>query len=254
MNKDTDLTIVILSYNSQFWLKKTLETLKENYLDKTIFKVEVIVVDNASQDESVKMVRKSFKFAQLIESDENLGFAAGNNLALKKIKSKYVMLLNSDMEATAETKLDLLIDYMNQHPTVAVITPAVRLVNGSLDPACHRGEPTPWASLTYFAKLESLFPNVKLFSGYHQWYKNLSHIHPIDACSGAAMIVRTSAMKDVGLLDEQFFMYAEDLDWCKRFREAGGEIIFYPGVSIIHHKYKSGINSSSAALSKMTSH
>jgi len=106
--------------------------------------------------------------------------------------------------------------------------------------------------LTYFAKLEKLFPKIKLFAHYHQTYKDLNTIHQIDACSGAAMMVRNSAIKKVGLLDEMFFMYAEDLDWCKRFRDVGYQVIFYPKVKIIHHKYKSGIKSSNRKTSLMT--
>jgi GT2 family glycosyltransferase len=217
-------------------------------------KVEVIVVDNASSDNSVAMLKKDFKWVKVIESPQNRGFAAGNNLGLVKISSKYSMLLNSDTQFTANTFLEKMIQYMDQHPEVAVITPRLLLADGTLDPASHRGEPTLWASFTYFAKLEKLFPQSPIFGQYHQLYKNLQTVHPIDACSGAAMIVRTSAMKEVGLLDEQFFMYAEDLDWCKRFREAGYQIIYFPESVIIHHKYKSGRKSSDVQLSRKTNH
>jgi hypothetical protein len=145
-----------------------------------------------------------------------------------------------------------LIDYLNHHPKAAVITPQLILTDGTIDPACHRGEPTLWASTTYFAGLEKRFPYLKLFAQYHQWYKDLSQVHTIDACSGAAMMVRMAAVEKVGLLDERFFMYAEDLDWCKRFREAGYQIIYYPSVTVIHHKNKSGRQSDSAETAQKT--
>jgi GT2 family glycosyltransferase len=210
------------------------------------------VVDNASTDGSIELVEDRFKWVKLTKLDKNLGFAVANNLALKKIKSRYAMLLNSDVELNIHSNFDLLIDYLDANPQVGVITPKLILTAGQIDPACHRGEPTPWASLTYFAGLEKMFPKIKLFSQYHQYYQDLNSIHAIDACSGAAMIVRAELMKKVGLLDERFFMYAEDLDWCRRFRQNGGSVIYYPIVSLIHHKKKSGLQSQAKDTSRQT--
>ena len=253
MKNKKDLSIIILNYNGQFWLKKLLPTLKKNYLKETRYKAEVVVVDNDSSDNSVELIKKDFKWVKLMESGRNGGFAFGNNVAIKGNSARYVMLLNSDTEfLKRESNLDELIEYMDQHKDTAIISPRVELSDGSIDPASHRGEPTLWASFTYFAKLEKLFPESKLFAQYHQGYKDLKQIHEIDACSGAAMIVRNTAIKKVGMLDEQFFMYAEDLDWCKRFRDAGYKIVFYPEVKIIHHKYKSGIKSSNKKTASVT--
>jgi GT2 family glycosyltransferase len=248
-----DLEIIILSFNTQFWLKKTLQTVQEFYLDKTKYTVLITVVDNNSTDGSADMVKEQFKWVNLIQSPSNDGFAAGNNLALKKTTARYAMLLNSDMEFTEKSDLDTLIEYLDNKKEVAVISPAVMLPTGKLDPASHRGEPTLWASFTYFLGLEKLFPTSTLFGQYHQWYKPLNTIHTIDACSGAAMIVRASLLQKVGLLDEQFFMYAEDLDWCKRFRDAGHLVVFHPEVVVIHHKYKSGLGSNSKKIARKTS-
>jgi GT2 family glycosyltransferase len=245
-----DLTLIILNYNGQFWLEKTLTSLKKYYLDKTKLNVEIVVVDNASTDESVEMIEKQFKWVELIKLDQNIGFAAGNNRALAKIKSDYVMLLNNDVELTEQSNFDLLVEFMKLKSEVGMITPKLMLDNGKLDLASHRGEPTPWASFTYFSRLEKIFPSVKFLSGYHQLYKNLDRIHTIDACSGAAMMVDSKKMRQVGLFDEQFFMYAEDLDWCKRFREAGFKIVYFPLIELIHHKYKSGIKSPSRGTAK----
>lgn len=252
MAKNPDLTLVLVGYNSQFWLKKTLTSLKEFYLDRTTTPVRVVVVDNGSEDETVPMIKSEFKWVELLSLNENVGFAAGNNYALKTVNSPYAMLLNTDMEFTENSNLDDLLLYLEQHSEVGVIGPAVKLTNGNLDMASHRGEPTPWASLTYFTGMEKLFPRTKLFGSYHQLYQDLTRPHKVDAVTGAAMMVRTAAMKKVGLLDERFFMYAEDLDWCKRFREAGYQVVYYPGVSIIHHKNKSGISSNSKQTSART--
>lgn len=247
--KQATLTLVILNYNSKFWLKKLLESLKTYYLDNTKTKVATVVVDNHSDDDSLAMLKTDFPWVKLVEQEENLGFAAGNNVVLKRIETPYVMLLNSDTELTANSNLDSLITFMNNNEKVAVATPKLVLSNGALDWACHRGEPTPWASFTYFIKLAQLLPQSQLFGQYHQTYKDLATQHFIAACSGAAMLIRTKYMNEVGFLDENFFMYGEDLDWCKRFRNAGYQISFHPEVSIIHHKYKSGIQTESPLTS-----
>jgi len=239
------LSLVILNYNSKFWLKKCLSSIHEEYLSKTKNLVEVIVVDNHSHDDSIEMIKNDFNWVKLIELDDNKGFSAGNNVALKQIESEYAMLLNSDTEFTTLSNLDLLLNFMDSNSQAAVVTPKLMLPDGNLDWASHRGEPTPWASLTYYLGLEQLFPNSAVFGQYHQKYTNLNSPHQIDACSGAAMMVRTQYMDEVGFLDEQFFMYAEDLDWCKRFREVGYEVWYMPEVEVIHHKYKSGIKTQS---------
>jgi N-acetylglucosaminyl-diphospho-decaprenol L-rhamnosyltransferase len=236
---NAQLTIVIVNYNTRAVTAQCLESLQQHVL-KSDLAPKVIVVDNASHDDSVAHIRHHFKWVELIESPKNLGFAGGNNLALKHITTPYVMLLNSDTELTNETKLPLLIEHLENHPHDAVVTPKILLSSGKLDKACHRGEPTPWRSLCHFTGLAKLFPRVPLFASYHLTYLDLKTPHHVEACSGAAMIVRTSAIKEVGLLDERFFMYAEDLDWCRRLREAGYGIFYHPESTLIHHKYQSG--------------
>lgn len=246
-----DLSIIIVTYNSQFWLQKCLTSLGE-YIHSSKYKIKVIVIDNNSHDDTKKMIEKEFNWVNYHQLSENTGFAVANNIGLAMTKSKYHMLLNSDVEFTSETQIDKMLKYLDSHPQVGVLTPRIELVNGQLDQACHRGEPTIWASLTYFTGLERLFPQYDAFGQYHLTTKDLSKIHIIDACSGAAMIVRASAIKDVGTLDERFFMYAEDLDWCKRFRDSNYLIIFYPHSKVVHHKYKSGIKNTSQKIATQT--
>ncbi len=250
--KNVDLEIIVLTYDSEFWLKKTLSSLKSNYIDKSKYQVAVTVVDNHSSDQTVPMMNRDFKWVKLITLEENLGFAAGNNRGLKESRGRYVMLLNSDVEFNPDSNLDELLDFLEQNPTAGAISPKVIFTTGQLDPACHRGEPTPWTSFCYFTGLAALFPKSRFFANYHQTYKLLDTIHTIDACTGAAMIVRQSAIDKIGLLDERFFIYAEDLDWCRRLREAGYSIIFYPHIKVIHHKYKSGIKGTSKQIARQT--
>lgn len=252
MNAVPDITIVLVSYNGWNWLQQTLNTLQEKWLSKTQYDVRTVLVDNASTEDILGQVRTEFPWVELIDSQENLGFSGGNNLGLRTVEAPFTLLLNTDMELTAESNFDFLISSMQKHPDVAVVSPKVLLPDGDIDWACHRGEPTLWSAATYFSKLESAFPNSTTFAQYHQSYKDLNTVHDIDACTAAAMLVRTSAMREVGLLDERFFMYAEDLDWCRRFREAGFRIMFNPKVEIIHHKNKLGIDSSQSKTASKT--
>lgn len=252
MAKNLDLEIIILTYNSGFWLKKTLTSLQEYYLRRTELTYQVTVVDNKSEDDTLQVLRDEFPWVQLQALASNLGFSHGNNQALKRSTATYVLLLNSDMEATESTDFDTLVAFMNQQPRVGITTPKILFLNGELDPACHRGEPTVWAAISYFTGLARLFPNSAWLAQYHQSYKDLASIHTIDACSGAAMLIRTSLLSRVGLFDERFFMYAEDLDLCRRVRDAGYVIAYHPAVTIIHHKYKSGIRGSSKKIVRET--
>lgn len=252
MSKKLDLEIIILTYNSGFWLKKTLSSLEEMYLKTTKLEYQVTVVDNNSEDDTLSVLKNQFPWVHVLPLSENLGFSHGNNQALKESTAKYVLLLNSDMEATEASDFDKLVSFMNREPKVGICTPKVEFLDGSIDPACHRGEPSPWVALTYFSGLARIFPNSKWFGQYHQSYKDLASIHTIDACSGAAMLIRNELLHSVGLFDERFFMYAEDLDLCRRFRDAGYLIAYNPAVKIIHHKYKSGIRGSSKKIARET--
>lgn len=238
----TKLTIVILSYNTKDYLTKSLKSVvlvaEKDW--------EVIVVDNASTDGSPEMVEQEFPTVTLIRNKDNLGFAGGNNIGMQKAKGQYVMLLNSDAEVLENSPFEPLLEYMDAHVNVAMVTPRLMLPDGTTDMASHRGFPTPWNALTYFFGCEKLFGNLplinRIFGGYHQTWKNLLTIHDVDACSCAAVIVRSTALKKVGMLDDRFFMYAEDLDWCLRFKEAGWRVVYNPTTRVLHHKHKSGIH------------
>src|SRR6185369_10196933 len=145
----TDLTLIYLNYNTPDWITLALESAEKHYLKRSKFKIEVWVIDNGSTDHSIEVIKQKFPWVKLIQASENKGFAAGNNLALKEVTSTYAMLINSDVEFSEHSNLDTLIYFMDARPEVAVCTPKLLLTNGSVDPASHRGEPTPWASLTY---------------------------------------------------------------------------------------------------------
>lgn len=236
-NDNVDLSIIILSYNTKDLLRTCLTTVFASVLED--YRMEVIVCDNQSIDESVAMVKKEFSPVVCIQNGKNLGFAAGNNPGIRRAKGRYILLLNSDTEVGADTFAKM-ITYMDANQEVGASTCKVMLPTGDIDPSCHRGFPTPWASITYLFKLEKLFPTSVLFGQYHQGYKGITTIHEVDCIVGAFFMVRANVIKKVGLLDEDYFMYGEDIDWCYRIKKAGFKIVFNPQTSILHRKKQSG--------------
>ena len=158
---DKTLEIILVSYNSYYWLEKTLNSLYKYYINNSKYNIIVTVVDNASTDNSVEMIQKNYPQINLIQSNKNLGFAAGNNLALRKSKADYIMLLNSDTELTDKSKnIDTLIDMLEQDKNTGMITPKLLLSNGKMDMACHRGEPSLFDCLLYYLRFEKMFPKI----------------------------------------------------------------------------------------------
>lgn len=235
------LDIVILNYNRGDLLRACLQSIARIHSRHTI---NVWVVDNASADDSVAIVQREFPQVRLIVNERNTGFAAGNNLALHDIlqqpapepaSSAYIMLLNNDTVVEPDA-LDLLIDYAEAHPDVGVVGPKVLLLDGSLDLACRRSFPTPAVSFYRMLGLSRLFPRSPRFARYNMTFLDPDVETDVDAVVGAAMVLRADVVREVGLLDETFFMYGEDLDWCYRIKAYGWRIVYYPRAVIHHHK------------------
>jgi GT2 family glycosyltransferase len=233
------LDIVILNYNRGDLLRNCLRSV---FAGQTRHELGVWVVDNASADDSVAIVRAEFPQARLIVNERNSGFAAGNNLALREILASgsagaahYVMLLNNDTVVEPDA-LDLLVDYLETQPTVGMVGPKVLLLDGSLDLACRRSFPTPTVSFYRMTGLSKLFPRSPRFGRYNMTYLDPDVETEVDTVVGAAMVVRAEVVCEVGLLDEQFFMYGEDVDWCYRIKSYGWRVVYYPRAVIHHHK------------------
>ncbi len=233
----THLDIVVLNYNTRHYLKDLLQSIKRSNLGS--YQIKTWVVDNASGDGSVAMVKKHFSQVKLIVNASNLGYAKANNKALRQVKSKYVLLLNSDTLVEKNT-LRLMLDFMEENPQWTATTCRVELKNGQIDLACHRGFPTPWAALTYFFGLENFFPQSRTFGQYHQTWQRLDQVHQIEVISGAFFLIRKKALDQVGLFDERFFMYAEDIDLCFRLHKSCYQIAYVPMTKITHFKKSSG--------------
>ena len=233
-----DLSIIIVNYKTQDLTLQTLGSVFKAQSPKG--KMEVILVDNGSEDNTPKLAKKKFPQLKVIVSSENLGFAGGNNLGMRKAKGRYVLLLNSDTLIKKDTLIKM-VDFMDKHPKAGLATCRVNLFHGGLDPASHRGFPAPWAAFTYYSRLEKFLPQSKFFGQYHQGWKNLKTTHQIDSPTGAFFFLRKKALNQVGLLDEAFFMYAEDLDLAYRVKQAGWQIMFTPITQITHLKGASGL-------------
>jgi len=237
MSVSLDITIIILSYNTYDLTLQCLTALSKT--DWGSLTHEIILVDNASTDKTVERIKKKFSDVRVIKNSKNIGFAAGNNVGIREAKGRYLLLLNSDTEVNPGT-LKTMIEFMDTHTEAGASTCRLVLPDGSMDPACHRGFPTPWNGFSYYVKLESVFPKTKLFGGYHMGYKDIAVPHEVDAISGAFFMVRKEVIQEVGMLDEAYFMYAEDIDWAYRIKEHGWEIWFNPDTAALHHKKKSG--------------
>ncbi|MCX8015379.1 MAG: glycosyltransferase family 2 protein [candidate division WOR-3 bacterium] len=243
------LSIVIISFNTRPFILKCVNSILKNYNNDEF---EIIIVDNASQDDSISELQLYYNNIKLIKNINNVGYAKANNQAIKIAKGQYVLLLNPDTIVFPNT-LTRVIDFMDNNPQVGVVSCKVILPNGKIDPACHRGFPTPWASFCYFVGLEKLFPKNRLFGRYHLGWLSLDTIHEIDTPSGCFYMIRKSLVEEVGLLDENYFLYYEEVDWSYRIKKRGWKIYFLPDVKIIHYKgASSGIKKSSKKLTNVS--
>lgn len=219
----TKLSIIIVNYNSGNHLQDCLASIEKVEDEADIY---TYVVDNASMDGSAVEAKKKFSWVQFILNRENLGFGKANNQILKKVDTEYILLLNPDA-VLEEGVIKKMIAFMNKNKDVGAATCKVVHENGEIDWATHRGFPTPWASLLY------MFGND---TKYHLTERNFSEPHEVDAISGAFFITRKTIVDEVGVFDEDYFMYAEDIDLCYRIKQAGYKIMYVPDVQIVHLK------------------
>lgn len=229
---EVKLSIIILSFNTKDILDNCLNSLREVRGEVPF---EVIVVDNASHDESPKMVKAKYPWVVLIENDKNVGFSAGNNLAKKKANGEYILFLNSDTQVYKDT-LKKTVNYLDKHPEVGSVGCKIVLKNGQLDKDSRRSFPTPWVALTHFSGLDKLFPKSKIFSKYWYGYLSADETSEVDVLQGAYHLSRRKLLNEVGWFDEDYFLDGEDVDLCWKIKETGAKIIYYPEVSILHLK------------------
>lgn len=232
-----DLAIVIVNYNVCDLLRRCLQSV---YASEGV-RFAVCVVDNCSNDGSVDMVQREFPQVQLIANQENVGYPAANNQGLRCLgtagegAARYSLLLNPDTEVPPQA-FATLVRYMDEHPEVGVVGPKLVLLDGSLDLACRRGFDSMSALVYRMVGLSKLFPRSRRFARYNMTYLDEDQLAEVDSVVGAFMLVRDEAIRRVGLMDDQFWMYGEDLDWAKRIKDAGWKVVYNPAVTVLHVK------------------
>lgn len=236
------LSVIIVNYNVKFFLEQCLQSVQKAAIPFTQKygndSLEVYVVDNNSVDGSAEMIKDNFPEVKLIENKTNTGFAKANNQAIVESKGQYVLLLNPDTLIQEDTFVKI-IGFIDKKPAAGAV--GVKMIDGSgkFLPESKRGLPTPKIAFYKIFGLSAIFPNSKKFGKYHLTYLDKEKTHKVDVLSGAFMLIRKDALDKAGLLDEDFFMYGEDIDLSYRITKAGYENYYYHKTVIIHYKGES---------------
>ncbi len=209
--------------------------------------VEVFVIDNASPSFDAAAVTRALPTANVVRNSTNVGFARAANQGLRDASGRYLLLLNPDTVLAPES-LELMVEYMDAHPEVGLATARLILADGRLDLACRRSFPTPVRSFYRLTLLSRVFPKSRRFAQYNLTYLDEFAEADIDAPCGAFMIVRTQIREQVGLLDERYFMYGEDLDWAYRIKHAGWRVMYAPVTTVTHLKHASSRKSRTTTI------
>lgn len=230
-----DLSIIILSYNTRGLLDDCLRSVMANLAG---LEAEVLVVDSGSTDGSIELVREQFPQVRLTVTEGFGGFAHANNLALRQASGRYQLLLNSDTVLPPDA-LPKVLAFVESHPRAGMVGVKLVRADRTLDLACRRSFPTPEVSLYRLTGLSTLFPRSPRFGRYNLTFLDPDQTAEVDSVCGAFALVRREAVAQVGLLDEQFYFYGEDLDWAFRFRQHGWKVVYYPEVEVLHYKGQS---------------
>jgi GT2 family glycosyltransferase len=241
--------VVIVSYNTRALLRECLLSLRAQ---EGVEGLEVWVVDDASSDGSSEMVRAEFAEARLIALPTNVFYVRANNAALREMLAqakppRHYLLLNADTRLPP-TALRHLLGVLEAYPSIGAIGPRLALPSGEIDWACRRGFPTPTASLFHLSGLSRLFPRSRRFGRYRLTFLDERALADVDSLVGAFMLVRGEALEQVGLLDEAFWMYGEDLDLARRIRAAGWRVVYDGRIDVLHHKRASTAQSPKVRL------
>jgi len=226
------LSIIIVNFNAEKFLVECLDSI---YAQTKQISFDIWVVDNNSIDASVPMVQQNFPQVNLIENKENIGFAKANNQSIARCTGDYILLLNPDT-LILQNAIEKAVDFLDRNSTVGICGCKVLNEDRTLQLACRRSIPTPGVAFFRLTGLSRLFPNSKGMAKYNLTYLNPNEANEVDAVSGAFLMIRRQVVDNIGKLDERFFMYGEELDWCLRTKKAGWKVMYYPDAEIIHYK------------------
>ena len=225
-----EVSVIIVSWNARGFLRQCLDSLR---CEKGNEAGELIVVDNGSTDGSAEMVQQEFPHAKLIRSGANLGFAKANNLGIKASTKRYLALVNSDVTVCGGC-MERLVKYMDEHLEAGMMGPRIVGADGKWQRTCV-GYPTLWTNLCRALALDVVAPGSRLFGGYLNRYAEAHEPTPVQVIYGCFWFIRRKALDQVGLLDERFFMYGEDIDWSKRFNDKGWGVVYVPEAEAVHY-------------------
>ncbi|MFN8296258.1 MAG: glycosyltransferase [Chitinophagales bacterium] len=229
------LSIVIVNYNVRYFLEQTILSVLKSVVN---FEYEIFVVDNNSTDDSLKMLEQKFPAVHIIANKENVGFSKANNQAIRMADGEYILLLNPDTIIQEDT-LQKCINKMESDATIGGLGVKMYDGAGNFLPESKRGFPSPLAAFAKMSGLAKVFPKSKTFGQYHLSFLNRDQSHEVNVLSGACMFLRKSVLDKVGLLDEDYFMYGEDIDLSYRIKQAGFKNYYFADTSIIHFKGES---------------
>lgn len=232
MTSDILLSIIIVTYQSRAEICACLNSIPRLIEGRP---VEVIVIENASGDNIGELIRKEFPWVNYIESSKNLGFGKANNLAYEQARGDFILFLNPDTVSNEIAYLHCL-KRLQLEPDIGVISPKLVMLDGEMDLACRRSIPTIWDGFCRAVGLSSLFPHVAIFSGYNLTYMPEDGTYDVGSVNGAFMLCARNKLLRVGVFDEQFFMYGDDLDLNYRFLKAGYRVVYDGRVQLIHIK------------------
>jgi GT2 family glycosyltransferase len=230
-----DISVIIVNYNVKEFLQNLLHSIEK--ASSNISK-EIIVIDNASDDGSVEIIKEKFPAVKLIENNINIGFGRANNQGLALAKGKYILFINPDCLVSEDT-FDKMISFFEEHPECGLAGCKILNSDGSLQLACRRSFPGPWTSFTKVTGLSNLFPKSRIFASYNLTYLDENKSCEVDAVSGSFMMMRKEVYDKAGGFDERFFMYGEDLDLCYRVQKSGYKVYYVHTTQVIHYKGES---------------
>ena len=231
-----DVSICIVTLNTRDYLRECLHSLDEHLPQRSY---EVILVDNASLDGTLEMLHQEYPAIQVIANQTNEGFTRPVNQAMRAAAGSFVLLLNPDT-IILPGLVDRMVAFLEANPKVGICGPKVLNQDGTLQLSCRRGEPRPWAMFSYFSGLWKLFPHSKFFGGYLMNYMDENVIHEVGGVAGCCMLIRRGVIDQIGYLDERYFAYQEDADYCFQARKAGWKINYVPDAQVIHYGGKGG--------------